>query len=260
MKILSVLFFAAGFAISGCSAAEADVPVYDYQVVNTYPHDDDAYTQGLIFLDGYLYESTGLRTFSSLRKVELETGTVVRRESLPDEYFGEGIVQWQDQIIGLTWQAETGFVFGLNDFDVKKTFSYTGEGWGLTRDDAHIYMSDGTAEIRIIDPTSLMETDRFTVTFNGKPVRNLNELEWVAGEIFANIYQTDLIARINPASGKVTGVIDLSALLPSEDIRPRHTNVLNGIAYDAKSDRLFVTGKNWPKLFEIKLVQRKIDP
>lgn len=243
--------------LAGCSQAEAGkVQVYDYEIINSYPHDPAAYTQGLIWLDGHLYESTGRRGQSSLRKVDLTTGTVLQRQEMEARYFGEGIVEWGDRIIGLTWQSGTGFVFDRDDFELRQTFSYSGEGWGLTRDERQLYMSDGTAEIRKLDPETLTETGRFTVTYDGKPVRALNELEWVNGEIFANVYQTDLIVRFSPETGVVTGVIDLSGILPAAERQPGYTDVLNGIAYDQDTDRLFVTGKYWPKLFEIRLVER----
>ena len=259
LKILSAITFLGSFAIAGMAShttAQAQLNIYDYKVVKSYPHDDDAFTQGLIYLDGYLYESTGKRTRSSLRKVELETGKVLQQHNMDDIYFGEGIVDWNDQIIGITWQENTGFVFDRSSFSVESTFGYTGEGWGLTRDDSVLYMSDGTHQIRVLDPKTQKELRRFDVTLKGQPLAYLNELEWVEGQIFANLYGTDLIARINPKTGVVEGVINLANLLPAEDFEQGHTGVLNGIAYDSATKRLFVTGKQWPTLFEIELVKR----
>jgi len=239
---------------SPLARAHAATPVYGYEVVRTYPHDPHAFTEGLFLRDGYLYESTGLRGSSSIRKVVLETGQVESGRSLPSQYFGEGIIDWKDKLIELTWQDQVGFIYGIDDFALRGQFRYEGEGWALTRDDKRIIMSDGTSRLRFLDPETLKETGGVDVTEDGKPIDQLNELEWVKGEIYANIWQTDRIARIDPATGKVTGWIDLAGLLPVED-RPG-TDVLNGIAYDAKADRLIVTGKLWPRLYEIKLVAK----
>jgi glutamine cyclotransferase len=234
-------------------AARAAVPVYDIDVVHTYPHDAGAFTEGLFYLNGFLYESTGLEQHSTIRKVRLETGEVLQKIDIPPQYFGEGIVSWHGHLISLTWKSQLGFVFDLNTFKLQRQFHYDGEGWALTRDDKRIIMSDGTPELRFLDPVTLKETGRVEVTLDGKPVRNVNELEWVKGEIYANVWQTNWIARINPTSGQVVGLINLAGLLKPSDIVQGQTDVLNGIAYDAKGDRLFVTGKNWPKLFEIRL-------
>jgi glutaminyl-peptide cyclotransferase len=235
--------------------AAAQTPVYGYRVVATYPHDTKAFTEGLFYLDGDLYESTGLEGHSSIRRVELATGKVLQTREIAPQYFGEGIIAWKDKLIELTWQSHIGFVYDLKTFQPISSFQYPGEGWALTRDDHRIIMSDGTPDIRFLDPDTLQETGRIRVTDQGRPVRNINELEWVKGEIFANIWQTDLIARIDPQTGRVLGWIDLSGLLKSADIHGE-VDVLNGIAYDAAHDRLFVTGKLWPKLYEIKLVRR----
>lgn len=233
-------------------ASQADVE-YGYEVVHTYPHDPDAFTQGLLYLNGFLYEGTGLRGMSSVRKVKLETGEVLEKRDLPDPYFGEGIVNWKDRLLELTWQAQTGFIYDLATFAPKGGFKYPGEGWGLTQDGTRIIMSDGTSELRFWDPETLQETGRIIVTdFYGRPVRNLNELEWVKGEVYANVWETDQIARINPKTGRVVGWINLIGLWPGSDNAEK---TLNGIAYDAQHDRLFVTGKKWPKLFEIRLVK-----
>lgn len=223
-----------------------------WHVVNSYPHDPAAFTEGLLFLDGTLYESTGQYGASEIRQVRLEDGKVLRAISLPDVYFGEGIVNWGDALISLTWQNHIGFRWDRASFDMTGSFSYPGEGWALTQDGTRIIMSDGTAELRFLDPKTLEETGRITVTDGGKPVRLLNELEYVKGEILANVWMTDRIARIDPKTGKVIDWIDLAKL--SRDLNlTNYDAVLNGIAYDAAKDRLFVTGKYWPKLYEIRL-------
>ena len=229
-------------------------PAYSYRVVRSYPHDRAAFTQGLYFRDGFLYEGTGLNGRSGIRKVKLETGEVLDFKALPPQYFGEGIAEWKGSIFQLTWRSEIGFVYDAATFEQTRTFQYRGEGWGLTQDGAALVMSDGTAQLRFIDPASLKEARRITVRDDNGPVEALNELEYVRGEIFANVWQTERIARISPKDGRVTGWIDLSGLLPAAD-RPG-TDVMNGIAYDEKGDRLFVTGKLWPKLYEIKVVPR----
>ena len=240
---------------AGAPLARAATPVYGYQVVRTYPHDPNAFTEGLFLRDGFLYESTGLEGASSIRKVELETGRVELERSISSRYFGEGIVDWKDRLIELTWKHQLGFIYDLDDFETRGEFSYPGEGWALTRDDRRIIMSDGTARLRFLDPETLKEIGGVTVTDQGQPVDQLNELEWVKGEIYANIWLTDRIARIDPVTGKVKGWIDLTGLLPVED-RSR-ADVLNGIAYDARADRLIVTGKLWPRLYEIRVVAKR---
>lgn len=234
----------------------AAIPTYGYEVVRSYPHDPNAFTEGLFLKNGFLYESTGLEGRSSVRKVRLETGEVLQQADLPPQLFGEGIVDWGDKLIGLTWRTQIGYVLDLNGFTMSKRFSYPGEGWGLTRNNLELVMSDGTAELRFLDPNTLTEKRRVKVTANGKPVDQLNELEWVDGEVYANIWQTDRIARIDPKTGKVVGWIDLTGLLPAKERTVGHTDVLNGIAYDSTAKRLFVTGKMWPKLYQIKLVKR----
>lgn len=256
MRILVVTIAIATYACAPVS--QAGVPEYTFEVVHSYPHDRTAFTEGLFYLDGFLYESTGIEGASSVRKVRLETGEVVQRHDLPSAYFGEGIINWKDRLIQLTYKTEVGFVYNLSTFETERRFEYPGEGWAMTQDGKNIFMSDGTAQIRIWDPETLQELRRITVTDQGQPVPNVNELEWVKGEIYANIWETDRIARIDPATGRVVGWIDLAGLLnPNERIAgPEGTDVLNGIAYDAKGNRLFVTGKRWPKLFEIRLVRR----
>lgn len=244
-------------ALAGTMAAPwatAATPVQGYKVVNTYPHDANAFTQGLFFHDGFLYEGTGLRGRSTIRKVEIETGKVLQAVELPGEFFGEGITMWGDRLIGLTWQEQTAFVLDLKTFKLWRKFNYAGEGWGITHNGRELIMSDGTPELRFLDPLTFKELRRVRVTADGLPVEQLNELEWVEGEVFANIWQTDRIARIDPKTGRVAGWIDLAGLLPQRS--GSGDDVLNGIAYDAKTKRLFVTGKLWPKLFEIQLKPR----
>jgi len=235
--------------------AVAQTPEYGYEVVHAYPHDPNAFTQGLEYRAGYLYEGTGLKGRSSLRKVQLETGKVLQEINIDPEYFGEGITVLNQQIIELTWQSETGFVYDQSTFRRLRTFNYPGEGWGLTNDGQNIYMSDGTAQIRIWDPITLQEKRRITVHDHGQPVLNLNELEIVRGELYANVWQTDRIARISLMDGRVLGWINLAGILSPAD-RNEQVDVLNGIAYDVLGNRLFVTGKLWPKLFEIKVVPK----
>jgi glutamine cyclotransferase len=249
--------FAAALAASVLTvAAHAAVPEYGYRVVHVYPHDRAAFTEGLFYLDGFLYESTGLEGRSAIRKERLETGEVLQSRSIAPQYFGEGIVAWKGRLIELTWKSQVGFLYDLATLEPFADFHYPGEGWALTQDSRRLIMSDGTPELRFLDPDTLKELGRVTVTDEGRPVSNLNELEYVKGEIYANIWQTDRIARIDPKTGQVVGWIDLSGLLPDADRRAQPVDVLNGIAYDAAHDRLFVTGKLWPKLFEIKLVPK----
>lgn len=244
--------------ILNVSTGYAAIPSYGYVVKNTYPHDSQAFTQGLFFKDGFLYESTGLTGRSSLRKVELSTGKVVQKLNFPSEYFGEGSTVLGGNIYSLTWKSQVGFIFDAETFKLKQSFQYSGEGWGLTNDEQNLYMSDGSEFIRVLDPKTMTEIRRFAVKADGKPLKELNELEWVDGQLFANIWGTDKIARIDAFSGTVVGWIDLTGLL---DWNKRGTTspdaVLNGIAYDAKTHRLFVTGKLWPKLFEIELTHGK---
>jgi glutamine cyclotransferase len=248
LKISWVFLLLAQGAVSS-----AAVPVYDFDVVHSYPHDPSAFTEGLFYLNGFLYESTGLEKRSSIRKVQIDTGAVLQKLEIPAQYFGEGIVNWDGHLVSLTWKSHIGFVFDLATFKLQKQFQYEGEGWALTQDGKQIIMSDGTPELRFINPKTLKETNRIRVTLEGKPVPNVNELEWVRGEIYANVWETNWIARIDPKDGHIVGLINLTGLLgPSEQVAGPD-GVLNGIAYDAKGDRLFVTGKNWPKLFEIRL-------
>lgn len=231
-------------------------PVYDYRIVRSYPHDSHAFTQGLLYLDGDLYESTGLNGASSVRRVELSTGRVLQRQDLDGKYFGEGLAAWGPNLIQLTLRTSLGFVYDRASLRLRQTFSYPGEGWGLTHDGARLIMSDGSSVLRFLNPWTLQDAGQLPVRDGTAEIAGLNELEYVRGEIFANVWPTDRIVRISPESGRVTGWIDLAGLLPAAD-RPASGSVLNGIAYDAQNDRLFVTGKRWPRLFEIKLVPRR---
>ncbi|MEM9669983.1 MAG: glutaminyl-peptide cyclotransferase [Pseudomonadota bacterium] len=235
--------------------AETGEPrLLEYEVVETYPHDPAAFTQGLFVHDGKLYESTGRYRTSSLRQVNLETGDPVQVRNLPARYFGEGATPIGDKIVMVTWRSQTGFVFDLKTFKPLKSFTYSGEGWGLTDNDEKLFLSDGSPVIRIMDPDTLQKTGDFTVTYGGRPLARLNELEWIDGLIWANVWQSDRIMMIDPASGRVVSQIDLTGLFPAEARNAPQDDVLNGIAYDADSGRIFVTGKNWPNLFEIRLV------
>lgn len=254
LKPLATLAFATLVA----GAAQAAVPVYGYVVKNAYPHDPKAFTQGLFFRDGHLYETTGRNGTSSLRKVDVKSGKVLRQADLPPEVFGEGSAPVGNDIVALTWTSQVGYVFDSKTFKLKQTFKYVGEGWGLASDAKQVYMSDGSSFIRILEPKTLKELRRIQVTHQGKPIAQLNELEMVEGELFSNVWGTDLIVRIDPATGKVTGVINLEGLLPPAQRGTLDPDaVLNGIAWDSKGKRLFVTGKLWPRLYEIELVPRQ---
>jgi glutaminyl-peptide cyclotransferase len=261
-RLCTLATLAAAGAVSLSSAAGQTRPVQalppvgsharvsSYRVVHVYPHDRQAFTQGLEYADGdILYEGTGLHGSSTVRKVDLQTGRVRQQISIPSQYFGEGITVWRSSVLQLTWQSEVGFVYDLASLRQLKTFRYGGEGWGLTHDTKTIVMSDGSASLRFLDPLMLAETRRLLVTDAGVPIKDLNELEYVRGEIYANVWQTDFIARISPTTGRVLGWINATGLLPPGD--RAGADVLNGIAYDAAGGRLFVTGKLWPKLFEI---------
>jgi len=238
-------------------SAYAAVPTYDYKVVRSYPHDAQAFTEGLLYRDGVLYESTGLNGKSSIRKVDLASGRVLQSKDIPPQYFGEGLTAWGDTLVGLTWQTQTGFVFDLKTFELKSQFAYPGEGWGLTHNGKELIMSDGTSTLRFLDPKTFLEVRRVKVTADGIAVDQLNELEVVEGEIYANIWHTNTIARIDPSTGKITGWIDFSKLYPDAGKGYNSENVMNGIAYDAEKKRLFVTGKLWPKIYEVKITPRK---
>ena len=234
-------------------ATSYPAPLLGYRIVNTYPHDPRAFTQGLVFADGVLYEGTGLRGQSGLRKVDLKTGNILRVRQLSAHFFGEGITIYGNRVLQLTWRAKVGFVYDRQTFQLLETFNYPTEGWGITHDGRSLIMSDGTSTLYFLDPQTFQEVHRLAVHTRDGPVSRLNELEYVQGEIYANVWKTDRIAKISPETGEVVGWIDLEGLLKPEDHNSR-IDVLNGIAYDVKNDRLFVTGKLWPKLFEIELV------
>lgn len=242
-----VLLFAA--AAPGAAAGDARAPVHGYEVVAAWPHDAGAFTQGLAYADGRLYESTGRYGESSLRLVDLETGTVLRRRDLAARHFGEGIALLGRRIYQLTWRSGTGFVYARDTFALLETFRYDGQGWGLTTDGRRLIMSDGSAVLRFLDPDTFRVARTVEVHDGGEAVVNLNELEYVRGEIYANVWGSDAVARIDPASGAVRAWIDLSGLHPVRSA----DGVLNGIAYDAERDRLFVTGKLWSRLYQIRL-------
>ncbi len=246
--------------VCACSCSESPAPttsnitpVYSYNVVNTYPHDRSAFTQGLVFEDGVLYEGTGLNGRSTLRRVELKTGEVLQIHELPAQFFGEGVTVYGNDIIQLTWQSHVGFVYDRDSFELLQEFNYSTQGWGITHDGERLIMSDGTATLYFLDPETFEEIGRVGVYDNDGSVNRLNELEYVQGEIYANVWQTNCIVRIDPQTGQVVGWIELKGLLTPED-RGEPVDVLNGIAYDAENARLFVTGKLWPKLFEIELI------
>ncbi|MCS7024983.1 MAG: glutaminyl-peptide cyclotransferase [Bryobacteraceae bacterium] len=251
-----LLAFSLGW-LASCShsPAQQSAPEYGIRVVHVYPHDRNAFTQGLEYHEGVLYESTGLEGRSGIRRVELETGRVLDFKPLAEFMFGEGITVLNGEIFQLTWRHQTGFVYRQSDFALLRRFQYPGEGWGLANDGKFLYMSDGTDEIRVWEPPALTEVRRIRVHDGQRNIRLLNELEWVDGEIFANVWQTNRIVRISPEDGRVTGWIDLEGLLTADDLA-EPVDVLNGIAYDAATGRLFVTGKLWPKLFEIVPVKR----
>lgn len=278
MRQLSLLLFLLiSLGTSGCrsepgtNAASANVPGktnsaaatpapekpknYGYEVVNSWPHDKDAFTQGLVFHDGALLESTGQNGLSTLRRVELKTGKVLKKIDVPRQYFAEGVTLFGGKIYQLTWQHEKGFVYDTENFRQVGEFRYDGEGWGLTQDGESLILSDGTSQLRFIDPQTFEVRRSVTVRDGGQAVRELNELEYVKGEIWANVWHKDRVARIDPRTGNVVGWIELRGLLAPGDVKDPEA-VLNGIAYDEAGDRLFVTGKLWPKLFEIRLKEK----
>ena len=249
MENSKVFIVIAVILLIGSNAFADDIPIYTYKVIKTYYHDKEAFTQGLVFEGGYLYEGTGHYGSSTLRKVELETGKVVQIYRLPPQLFGEGITIYKNSIIQLTWQSQIGFVYDKKNFSIIREFRYSTEGWGITHDGKRLIMSDGTATLYFLNPETFETIGTLQVHDANGPVKHLNELEYIQGEIYANIWKKNHIARISPHTGKVTGWIDLGGLC-------KWNGVLNGIAYDAKHDRLFVTGKLWPYIYEIKLMKK----
>lgn len=240
-------------SVPSLPAATRSTPArYGYEVVAAWPHDRGAFTQGLVFRDGNFLESTGLNGQSSLREAEAKTGRVLKQVGVPAQFFAEGLAVLGDRAYQLTWQSHKGFVYDVDTFRLEREFAYEGEGWGLATDGHTLILSDGTSRIRFLDPATFQVLRTIDVIEDGKPVARLNELEWINGEIFANVWQTDRVVRIDPATGQVGGVIDFAGLLPATERGPE-TDVLNGIAYDAANDRLFITGKRWPKIFEVRL-------
>lgn len=246
---------AAVVALAACAPVKAALPVQGVEIKATYPHDSRAFTQGLLYLGGELYESTGLVGQSTIRRVRLQDGKVLQSRVVSPAVFGEGLVNWGDELISITWRDQVGFRWDRKSFALKSSYKYAGEGWALTQNGRHIIMSDGTPVLKFLDPKTLKEVRRITVTAEGRPVANLNEIEWVKGEVYANVWMTAIIVRIDPQTGVVKGLIDLSAL--PEASRPSGDAVPNGIAYDAAGDRLFVTGKLWPRLYEVRVTAAK---
>ena len=245
------------FPDSGCASGlpSTTAPVFGYRVVASFPHDPTAFTQGLIVVDGQLFEGTGHYGASTLRRVDLATGRVERETRLAPDLFGEGIAHWNGRLVQLTWRERLGLIRDRDSLETRETFRYQGEGWGLAQDGRHWIMSDGTAELRFLDPESRRVVRRLTVRDGAHPIRFLNELEYIAGEVWANVWHQDYLVRINPDSGAVTGYLDLSGLYPESE-RPSREAVLNGIAHDAATDGLYVTGKYWPRLYQIEVVPR----
>jgi glutamine cyclotransferase len=271
-RVFGAFLFLGGLvmALAGCGGKPAEsaaatatppaantpaVKLYTYKIVNTWPHDRSAFTEGLTYLNGTFLESTGLNGHSTLRRVDPTSGRVLQQVNLPAEIFGEGMTVLGDKVFQVSWRNQKGFIYRLGDFAPAGDFTYTGEGWGLTTDGQSLILSDGTNQIRFLDPLSFKVTRTIRVVTQNQPLPMLNELEWVKGELYANVWQTHFVARIDPVTGNVLGLVDFTGLLPPADYNS-DTDVLNGIAYDPAGDRLFVTGKNWPKLFEVQLVPR----
>lgn len=260
LALLAALLYAvpvtAGQAVrdsANTSTNTSTIPTFSYTITNIYPHDRTAFTQGLVYDDGVLFEGTGLYGQSTLRRVDLKTGQVLQQTNLSSEFFGEGIALWKDQIIQLTWRSDLGFVYGKENLTRIGNFSYQTEGWGITTDGKRLIMSDGTDTLYFLDPVTFSRVGEVRVTAKGMPMKGLNELEYIKGEIYANMWPSNWIIIISPDTGVVTGSINLKGILKESGIQGHKVDVLNGIAYDASADRLFVTGKWWPKLFEIKL-------
>jgi len=252
-----IVLLAAGIVLFFLFSRKPDTPAaWTYKLVNTFDHDPKAFTQGLVFEDGFLYEGTGLNGRSQLRKVELETGKVLQTHKLPDEFFGEGITIYGDRIIQLTYLSRVGFVYNKETFELLQEFNYQTEGWGLTHDGKNLIMSDGTPMLYFLDPETFVQINKIMVLDQDSPVWGLNELEYIDGQIYANVWPTERIVKIEPETGEVIGWIDAEGILAPED-HSEPVDVFNGIAYDPAGHRLFVTGKFYPKLYEIKLIPAK---
>jgi glutamine cyclotransferase len=250
VKYLMICLLATG-ACASAAAQRQPAPVHGFKIVATYPHDPKAFTQGLVFADGEFYESTGLNGESTLRRVEIASGKVLQQIKVADEYFAEGLALVGDELLQLTWQHQRGFVYDRKTFKQKRTFPYKGEGWGISYDaTGGLVMSDGSDTLTFLDPKTLAPTRSIRVRDAGRPVGQLNELEWIEGEIWANVWTTDRVARISPVTGDVKAWVDFSSLWPRGQRQPP-ADVLNGIAYDKATRRIFVTGKKWPRLYQV---------
>lgn len=238
--------------------AAPDVISYSYKIVRRFPHDPNAFTQGLLYDEGYLYESTGKYGYSSIRKYNLQTESIDQIHNLPPEFFGEGLALVDNKLIQLTWKSKTAFIYDMFTFDILGKFSYSAEGWGLAFDGSHLIMSDGSPYIRFLEPQNFQETKSIYVNDQGRPISNINELEYIKGSLYANIWKTTQIAIIDPKDGAVTAWIDLSGIYQREFPEVETIDHLNGIAYDRKNDRLFITGKYWPEIFEIELIENPL--
>jgi len=254
MKLLAGIVISVFIVCFAFCTYFADTKTLSYEIIDKYPHDPEAFTQGLIWHDGLLYEGTGLYGRSSLRQVDLKTGIVLKKISLPAEFFGEGITIFNNRIYQLTWKSNIGFIYDLDSFQQLETFSYSHEGWGITHDGKRLIISDGTPVLHFIDPFTFKETGHIRVYEKDKPIYRINELEFVKGNIYANIWQSNKVAIIDPGTGQILAWLDLTDILKQEDICQK-VDVLNGIAYDMKNEYLFITGKLWPKIFQIKIIQ-----
>jgi glutamine cyclotransferase len=236
------------------ATSDARAQQVSYEVVSSYPHDPTSFTQGLLWHDGALYESTGLKGESKMRRLELPSGRVLKETRLASEFFGEGLALVDNRLIQLTWQSHKGFVYDRETFRQLQEFTYDTEGWGLTYDGKNLILSDGSSSLFYVDPQTFKPIRKLAVTMNGKPLTELNELEFIEGEIWANVWQTDMIVRIDPSTGRVTSFLNLKGILAPSDKTGRE-DVLNGIAYDADKKRIFITGKLWPRIFEIRVTK-----
>ena len=252
MRLFSVILFS---SILFCSCGDNLPELYNLDVVAEYPHDVNSYTQGLFFHKGQMYETTGLRGKSTLRIVDVETGKSLKKMDFDKKYFIEGSVVFKDNLYILTWDSKLLFVYGADSLDYRATWKYPREGWGLTTDGKFLYASDGSSTIYVLDEKLSLQR-RISVRNQERPVRWLNELEYIDGKIWANVYTTDEIMIINPKDGRVEGIVDCQGLLP-EDLHTPETDVLNGIAYDPQTDKIYLTGKNWARMYEVKLIETK---